>query len=278
MTVGQALARATRRLIAAGIDGAAGDARVLLAHVLGVPRSRLLLQLPEPMDEAAEEAFEALVAARAQRHPVSHLVGRRAFYGRDFRVTPDVLDPRPETEILVAAALEAPFTTVLDLGTGSGAILLTLLAEREGAQGLGTDNSAAALAVAEGNAAALGVTGRARFAQADWWQGVEGRFDLVVSNPPYIAADEMPGLSPEVLREPRQALTDEGDGLSAYHAIAAGAVDHLAPGGRLLVEIGPTQAEDVSRLFVAQGLAVTGVRCDLDERNRVVCASTHDFQ
>ncbi|EPX81916.1 peptide chain release factor N(5)-glutamine methyltransferase [Salipiger mucosus] len=267
------LARATARLVEAGIPDAGRDARRLLAHVLKVPPGRLTLFLPEPVGDAAGASFEALIARRAAREPVSHLTGRRLFYGREFLVTPDVLDPRPETEVLVEAALSEPFARVLDLGTGSGCILLTLLAEREGATGTGTDLGAAALEVAYWNRNAMKLEPRATLAQGDWYGALEGpeRFDLIVSNPPYIAAAEMAGLSPEVLgHEPRMALTDEGDGLSAYGAIAAGAAAHLAPGGRLMVEIGPTQGPAVARLFEAAGLARVSVTPDLDGRDRVV--------
>ncbi|MBL3566653.1 peptide chain release factor N(5)-glutamine methyltransferase [Rhodovulum sulfidophilum] len=263
------LVGAVARLREAGIPDPARDARRLLAHALEIAPGRLTLVLPEPVPAPAAARFEAALDRRAVHEPVSHIVGLRAFWGRDFKVTRDVLDPRPETEILIEAALSAPFSNMLDLGTGSGCILLTLLAERSGAAGLGTDISAAALSVARGNAGRLGVSA-ARFLQSDWYQAVEGRFDLIVSNPPYIAEAEMPGLAPDLAHEPRGALTDGGDGLSAYRAIAAGARARLAPGGRLLVEIGPTQAAAVSRIFAAAGLEIVAVRPDLDGRHRVV--------
>jgi release factor glutamine methyltransferase len=188
-------------------------------------------------------------------------------------VTPDVLDPRPETEVLVAAALEAGFRRVLDLGVGSGAILLSLLADRAEATGVGTDLSAAALAVAQANADALGVAARVGFQQADWFSGLVGQFDLIVSNPPYIAEDEMSGLAPEVRDwEPWLALTPGGDGLAAYRAIAAGVGAHLAPGGRVILEIGPTQGAAVAALLAEAGLEGVAVRPDLDGRDRIVAA------
>ena len=270
MTVAEAVRAAVGRLRAAGVADPVGDARRLMADALGVAPGRLLLVEGEPLGAAAGR-FEAAVAARVARQPVAQILGRRAFWGREFRVTPDVLDPRPETELLVVAGLEAPFARVLDLGTGSGCILLSLLAEREGATGLGVDVSEAALEVVRHNAAALGVAGRVAFQQGDWLAGVAGRFDLVVSNPPYIAAAEMAGLAPEVRDwEPAAALSPGGDGLGAYRDIlgAVGAV--LTPGGRLLLEIGPTQAGAVSALVAAAGLALVGVRRDLDGRPRVV--------
>ncbi len=277
MRAAEALADAARQLAAACVSDAPRDARRLLAHAMGVDPARLTLHLQDDLTPDAAARFAEAVAARLRRQPVSQITGQRLFFGRSFRVTPDVLDPRPETEVLVAAGLQEPFVRVLDLGTGSGAILLTLLAERAGATGLGTDASAAALDVARANAQALGLADRAQFAPGDWWQAVpdDARFDLIVSNPPYIAEAEMAGLAPEVRDwEPRLALTPGGDGLDAYRAIAAGAAAHLAPGGRLLVEIGPTQAGAVAALLAAAGLADLRVLPDLDGRDRVVTART----
>ncbi|WP_323020183.1 peptide chain release factor N(5)-glutamine methyltransferase [Pararhodobacter sp.] len=271
MILREALAQAVQRLDAAGIADAPRDARLLLAHALGIAPDRLTLVLRDPAG-AEQAVFGEAIARRAAREPVSHITGRRLFWGRAFHVTADVLDPRPETETLIAEALGAPFTRLLDLGTGSGAILLTLLAERPAARGLGCDLSPAALAVAEGNAATLGLSGRAEFRQGDWFGPVEGRFDLIVSNPPYIAEAEMAGLAPEVLREPRMALTPGGDGLDAYRAIARGAGAHLTPGGRLMVEIGPTQGAAVAGLMAAAGLQGIALHPDFDGRDRVVSA------
>ena len=267
-----ALAAAVRRLRAAGVPDAPRDARRLLAHALGIAPDRLTLHLAEDLPAGAEAAFEAALSRRERREPVSHITGRRAFYGRDFHVSRDVLDPRPETETLIEQALSKPFSRVLDLGSGSGCILLTLLAERPEATGLGVDLSEAALAVARRNAEGLDIV-RAEFARSDWCAAVEGRFDLIVSNPPYIAADEMSGLSPEVRDwEPEMALSPGGDGLDAYRAIAACAPAHLPPGGRLMVEIGPTQGAAVSALFRAAGLENVAIHSDIDGRDRVVCA------
>ncbi|KKL17325.1 hypothetical protein LCGC14_2486680, partial [marine sediment metagenome] len=187
---------------------------------------------------------------------------------------PDVLDPRPETECLVLAALDLPGGRMLDLGTGTGAIVLAMLSQRGAATAVATDISEAALDVARGNAAALGLVARCDFVRSDWFSDVTGQFDLILSNPPYIAADEMPALAPEVRgRDPELALTPGGDGLAAYRAIASGASAHLAPGGHLLVEIGPTQAQAVSNLFRAAGLVAITVLPDLDGRDRIVQAT-----
>ena len=181
----------------------ARDARVLLAHAAKVDASRVTLIAPEPLDPAIAERYDQLIALRAVRVPVSHLVGERAYYGRRFKVSGDVLDPRPETETLIEAALAEPFDKVLDLGTGSGCILITLLAERPDAQGIGTDLSEAACLQASQNAILHRVDGRLEIVCANWADGVGGPFDLLVSNPPYIALAEMLGLADEVrLHEP----------------------------------------------------------------------------
>jgi release factor glutamine methyltransferase len=272
-SVGQALARAVARL--SGTSTAAcdpgRDARALVAHALGIDRGRLTLHLHDQFPPEAAARLDRLVLARLRGQPVAQITGQRLFWGRAFRVTPDVLDPRPETETLVAAALEYPFSRLLDLGTGTGALAISLLAERPKATGVATDISPAALAVAEENARALGVEARLALVQGSWFGPVSGQFDLIVSNPPYIAAAEMPALSPEVRDwEPHLALTDGGDGLGAYRALAAGLAVHLAPGGRALFEIGWQQGQSAAALFAAAGFDVVQVLCDMDGRDRVV--------
>jgi release factor glutamine methyltransferase len=268
------LAQAAADLRAAGIGDGMRVARRLLACVLHLPMPRLSIAVHVRISEADQEQFHALITRRAAREPVSHLTGSRLFYGRDFIVTSDVLDPRPETETLIEAALSEPFGSVLDLGTGSGCILLTLLCERPTAVGIGADLSTAALGVAARNRLALDCEGRAVLEQGSWYSALNGHseeFDLIVSNPPYIALDEMPGLSPEVRNhEPRMALTDEADGLNCYRQIIAGHGPYLARGGRLRVEIGPTQGQAVAQLMAQAGLHDIRVIADLDGRDRVV--------
>lgn len=268
----EAAARTAQAMLG-GTPEALREARLLLAHALGLDRGRLHLLAGMNIQAEQIPIFGALVARRQRGEPISHILGYREFWKHRFQVGADVLDPRPETETLVAAALRAPFARMLDLGTGSGCIAVSLLAERPAARGVAVDVSAPALAVAARNAASIGVAERLDLIQSDWFAGVEGRFDLIVSNPPYIAQAEMAGLSPEVRDwEPHLALTPGGDGLGAYRAIATGAPAHLAPGGRLLVEIGPSQAEAVAGLFAAAGLAGIAVLRDLDGRDRVVAA------
>ena len=267
------MATATARLRAAGVPDPARDARLLLAHAASVDAARVTLIAPEEIAPEIAERYENLISLRAVRVPVSHLVGERAFYGRGFKISREVLDPRPETETLIEAALAAPFERVLDLGTGSGCILVTLLAERVQATGVGVDLSEGACLQASANAVLHGVAARAEVLQSDWFEAVEGRFDLIVSNPPYLAQDEMQGIAPELaLHEPAMALTDGADGLSVYRLIAGRAQEYLEAQGRVLAEIGWQQGADVRAIFQAAGWADVVILPDLDGRDRVICA------
>ncbi|MBE3637136.1 peptide chain release factor N(5)-glutamine methyltransferase [Mangrovicoccus algicola] len=272
-TVGAAMRAAIARLAAAGVADPARDVRRLAAEALGLTPSRLVLAERDPWPEGAEARFRAMLDARAARQPVAQILGRRDFFGRRFRVTPDVLDPRPETEALILEALRQPAARILDIGTGSGCILLTLLAEWPDATGVATDASAAALDVARGNAASLGLAGRAAFRLGDWTAGAEGPFDLIVSNPPYIAEAELAALAPDVTRwEPAMALSPGIDGLAAYRAILPQAFARLSGGGRLLLEIGAAQGPDVADLCAGAGFSAIRILPDLDGRDRVVAA------
>ncbi|MDA0222068.1 MAG: peptide chain release factor N(5)-glutamine methyltransferase [Proteobacteria bacterium] len=270
-TISDALYAATQELAQAGIDNAAVDARHLVAFAMQVPTDRLNLVLNDTVTRAGLDALDKAIAARLERRPVSHIIGHRQFWGRSFKVTPDVLDPRPETETLIEAALKGTYSKVLDLGTGSGCILLTLLAERANSTGMGVDVSPEAMEVALANRKALGLDRPAIFALSDWFNKVIGSFDLIVSNPPYIALPEMAGLAPEVLRwEPMSALTPGLTGLEAYQMIAAGIQQFLAPAGRVLLEVGPSQSAAVAQMFQAKGLDFVGMHKDFDGRERVV--------
>lgn len=269
------IARGAAQLAAAGVPEAERDARLLYRWAAGMDGPELAAALREPATTDENACFEQAVAAREDRVPLSQIVGARIFWGRRFQVTPDVLDPRPETETLIAHALEdPPARRILDLGTGSGCILLTLLCEWPEATGLGVDSSASALAVAAGNARTLGVAERSAFRHGDWCDGLDGPFDLVLSNPPYVTEAELAGLAPEVrLHEPRGALAGGADGLDAYRPIAAGVGALLAPGGHLMVEIGPAQGAAVCAIFAAAGLRDPRILADLDGRDRVVSVS-----
>jgi len=250
-----------------GFENPQREAKLLLVKAVGKELHNMNMG---DFDEATMERYIALCKRRRDHEPMSHLLETREFWKSKFVVRKAVLDPRPETEALVEAALNVPFQRVLDLGTGSGCILVSLLVERPDAMGIGVDKSAEAIEVAVQNVMALDVWARCQLGLSDWYADVEGQFDLIVSNPPYIALDEMAGLSPEGLHEPRMALTDEGDGLSCYRIIAAGAPQHLTAGGWLMVEIGPTQGAAVTAMFEAAGLTNVGICPDLDGRARVV--------
>ncbi|MEM9971580.1 MAG: peptide chain release factor N(5)-glutamine methyltransferase, partial [Pseudomonadota bacterium] len=216
------------------------EVRLLLSVALDVDAGELRKTDATGFSAEVMDRFARLIGRRAAGEPMSHLRGWRDFWRLRFKVSPDVLDPRPETEMLVDVALKAPFSRVLDLGTGSGCIIISLLAERPEATGVGTDVSPEAVLVAGKNAAIHNVADRLILPLSEWYDDIGGRFDLIVSNPPYIAAEEMAGLSRDVRAfEPEIALTDGADGLSAYRAIAQGARHHLKREGRLLVEIGP---------------------------------------
>ncbi len=271
-TVRDALAAATAELRESGVPDPARDARRLMAAALIVEPDRLTLHVDDALSAFDAEDFDRMVAERCLRRPVAQIVGHRAFCGLDLAIDDRVLDPRPETETLVFAALDGPEPArILDLGTGSGAILLALLSAWPAARGLGTDVDGRALAVARANAERLGLDRRAAFVRRDWWRDVDGAFDLVVSNPPYISEAEFATLDRDVRDwEPRHALTPGPTGLEAYAAIAAGLGPRLAPGGRALLEIGPTQAAAVAGLFAATGFPGARVHRDLDGRDRVV--------
>lgn len=274
MNAREAITKAIPKLRAAGIDEPATDARRLIAHAMDCPLDRLIVRLDDDLSPDQQDRFDRAIGARMARQPLAQIIGRRDFYGHTFMVTKDTLDPRPETEILVAEALSQPFYRMLDLGTGTGCILLSCLKGMKMAKGLGTDISGAALEVARRNASALSLAGRAQFMVSDWFSAVSGRYDLITSNPPYIAWHEMAGLSPEIREwEPQAALVAGDDGLDAYRIIARGAGSRLLPGGgRLLLEIGPDQADAVTALLAKQGLRKIRVLTDLDGRDRVIAA------
>jgi release factor glutamine methyltransferase len=262
-----------------GIDSARLDAEVLLAHALEVDRLRLYLDYEKPVLAEERDRFRTLVGRRAtERVPVSQLLGSREFWSLSFRVSSDVLTPRPETETLVEAALaklpdpEGAYR-VLDLGTGSGAIALSIASERPQAEITATDLSKAALQIAAQNADDLQARERIRLLEGDLFVPVESeRFDVIVSNPPYVARDDEATLPPELAHEPELALFGGADGLTVIRRLVAEAGDHLSPGGWLLIELAPMQVETVEEIFAAAGFEDVERRFDLAKRPRVVGA------
>lgn len=267
---------AESRLVEAGVDTPSLDARLLIQHALGLERHDLLFMADVRLEaEQSARAWE-LVERRASRVPVSRIVGTRGFWTLDLALNGATLDPRPDTETVVDSVLEAlpdreaPLR-ILDLGTGSGAILLALLSELPNATGLGVDLADDALSQAAANAAANDLDGRASFAKGSWTDGLDEEFDVVVSNPPYIPSADIAGLDPEVREhDPPLALDGGPDGLDAYRAIAAALDGVLKPGGIAALEVGIGQAEDVSGLLIAHGLILTGMRNDLSGIARCV--------
>jgi len=260
------LAAASARLRAAGCETPDLDARLLFQAATGLSREDLILAPHHVIATAQQARFEGFLQRREAREPVSRILGEREFYGRPFRVTPDVLDPRPDTETLVDAALAlmGERAQILDLGTGTGAIAVTLLAERPDSSGMAVDVSEAALAVARENAARLGVADRLTLVAGNWFSPVSGRFDIIASNPPYIPADEIAGLSPDVRNfDPALALLGGEDGLDPYRLIAAAAAAHLKPAGHVLVEIGAGQGPAIGQIFAGHGFALRAAHADL---------------
>jgi len=273
-TVAQALATGAARLRDAGVEAARRDALLLLATALGVDPDMLRLRSERRLDAAERSAFETLLGRRAGREPVSRIVGTREFWSLPFKITRDTLDPRPDSETLVEAVLArigdrtAPLD-ILDLGTGSGCLLLALLSELPAARGLGVDISEAALKVARENAAVLGLGSRADFLCAPWGAALggsplEGAWQVIVSNPPYILSGELPDLAPEVQDfDPPLALAGGPDGLDAYRALAPEIARLMAPGGLAALEIETTQIDTVEALLRAAGLTDFGRKRDL---------------
>jgi len=277
-SVGALLQAAAARLSDAGIDTARLDARVLMTHALGVDAGWLIGHRDDVLEDAGAAAFEALVARRQAREPLAYITGEREFWSLAFKVSPATLIPRPDTETLVDAVLarvdpQADGLRVLDLGTGSGCLLLAILSECPGAEGIGVDVSEAAMEVAAENARRLGFDGRATFRCGSWFEPLPAdmRFDVIVANPPYITTDEMAGLQPEIADfEPWSALEAGADGLDAYREILSGVTARLRPGGLFAGEIGETQGPAAAALAQAEGLLDVAVVDDMAGRARCI--------
>ena len=265
----------------AGIEQASLDARLLLQHGLGIDHAAVILQSDRVIEQQEIECLTPLIARRLQREPVSRIVGQREFWSLPFVLSPETLDPRPDTEVLVEVALDLAQRlpqdklNILDLGTGSGCILLSLLSELPEACGVGVDRSMDALAVARLNATRLNLADRTTFIESDWFDQIEGQFDLVVANPPYIPNGDIEGLTPEVaLYDPHRALAGGETGLEAYANILAKVDGFLAPQSALVFECGLGQDQALLALIeassVARRVTRTLVKADLQGINRVV--------
>lgn len=271
-----ALNEASQTLQSAGIDSAALDARLLMQAVLAYDHAALIAHDRDSLSDTQSVAFKSYISRRSEREPVSHIVGHRDFWKDRFHVSSDVLDPRPDSETLIEAAIEArPDRTdtyhILDLGVGSGCLLLSLLREYPNAHGTGVDISDAALSIAAGNALTLGMSQRVIFYQDNWGKALQNQYDMIMSNPPYIPGDDISGLAPEVRDfEPMGALSGGADGLDAYQALMPEIKRLLKADGVAVVELGAGQRGAVSDIARKTGLQVQSVQSDLAGIERVL--------
>lgn len=285
MTAGSDIAgllqRAAAALADAGIEGAAREARLILQHVAAIPISTQIAFSERVIDAPVVAAFDLALARRAQREPLSHILGMREFWSLSFQVTPDTLDPRADSETLVEAVLDQldkrgaanpeQALEIVDFGTGTGCLLLALLSELPQARGLGVDLNPGAVAIARANAVRLGLSDRATFQEGNWDHGLDAMFDVVISNPPYIPSADIASLQPEVARyEPRLALDGGSDGLAAYRALAGVVSRRTKPNGFAAFEIGVGQGPEVVGLMQESGLAQLANRRDLQGHERVI--------
>lgn len=256
-TIGALLQWTQQFFAGKGIDSPRLDAEILLAHVLHKERIYLYAHYDEPMNPQELAAYRELVKKRANRYSVAHILGTQPFMGLDFKVNEDVLIPRPETEMLVesvVAAAEGTAPSIVDIGTGSGAIILSLLHYLPQAKGIGVDISPKALAIAAENGKALGLDGRVTWIESDLFTNVpQGPYDWIVSNPPYLTQHDMEELQPEVRHDPALALYGGADGLDIYRRLAKESPAFVKRGGHCIVEIGAGQTQDVSAIFTADG-------------------------
>ena len=282
VTLAGMLADARRRLSEAGVADAAQDARLLVGGVLGLSSTAFVTDGARVLDDGEVSAIEAALARRAAREPVHRILGRRAFSRLDLLLSPETLEPRPDTEILVDTLVphvrrmvrETGSCRILDLGTGTGAICLALLDLVPGATGVGTDLSSGALETARRNADINGVADRFQTVESDWFSAVTGAFDIIVSNPPYIVRSVVGTLDEDVrLHDPILALDGGEDGLDAYRAIAAGAGDHLRENGLVAYEIGYDQKDLVTAVMCEKGFARLEAAKDFGGNDRVLVFS-----
>ena len=278
-TIGTMIAEATAQLAAAGIAEARREARLILALALEIDPAMVLGYPERPVDDRSRARLDRLIARRVKHEPFSRLKGTREFWSLDFALSPETLDPRPDSETLIAAALahlpdrRAPLR-LIDFGTGTGCLLLALLSELPNATGLGIDILPGAVETARRNALSLGLSARVQFSVGDWDRGIEGEADVILANPPYIPSQEIPSLAPEVAAyEPRGALDGGPDGLDAYRALAPATQRLLTRGGLACIEIGAGQAVPVAGLLSKSGLTINEIRRDLSGLERCLVAT-----
>lgn len=284
LTLAAALRRATAELRRAGIEGPGNDARRLMSAALGLSAAQVLARPERTLRPEEAKRFDQCIARRLAREPVSRILGERDFYGRTFGISPATLDPRPDSETLIDATLklvalegwQSRALRILDVGTGSGSLLLTLLAELPGAFGVGTDVSVAALETARGNGLRLGLARSAGWLAGDLLDAVRGPFDILISNPPYIPTLQIAQVEPEVREhDPALALDGGVDGLSFFRRLSA-QVAKIVPDGWIVLETGHEQADAVATLLAAQGLRTISVQRDVAGRRRCVAARTRN--
>ena len=273
MTVQELLTASQAKLRECGISDPVRDARLLLADCLELRTQNLNLLDNSCISEIKISKFWRMINERCKRKPVSKILGYRSFWGRDFEINENVLDPRGDTETLIELILDCNFENMLELGTGSGAIAITILAERPEVTCVATDISQYALNTARTNSKRHGVQSRLKLLYSNWFDKISGSFDIIVSNPPYISSEEYAQLSAEVLKyDPKISLTLGGDGLEAYREILSQALEKLSKNGHIFLEIGYTQANAVGHLFKEAGFQQIKVHKDLGSRDRVISA------
>lgn len=278
-TLGAVVAEMRAALDGAGIPDAAIETRILVGGLLSLSTTEVFTQGDRVVSEEEQARIKDALARRLRHEPVHRILGHREFHGLDLTLSPDTLEPRPDTEVLVDSVLphvlriaaETGRVSILDIGTGTGAIALALLKECPTARALGSDIAPGALQTAAANAHLLGLGDRFETRESAWFDTIDERFDIIVSNPPYIPSDVVEGLEPEVRDyDPRRALDGGKDGLVAYRAIADGAAQHLAAGGLVGLEIGYDQRESVTQLFEATGFSLLEWHRDFGGNDRVL--------
>ena len=273
MKLQRVLADTALKLSHSGIESAARDARILTAHALEVPISDLSLKINDKVSAAIIFELEKLMLRRINREPISKILGRRDFWGRTFSINKNVLDPRGDTETLIDYVIEKPVRSVLELGTGSGVIAVTLACEWREVNVTATDISEDALVLAEINAAKFNVENKIQFVKSDWFNNVEGMYDLIISNPPYIGLIEQDKISTEVAKyDPKIALFAGYDGFDAYKSIIPKLTKFLNPDGFVVLEIGASQSKQVKDIFNSSGFFDVEVVKDLSGKDRAIVA------